>query len=79
MAQCITCGSELHPDRAKKYSYCMAPDCQRKNVKGLDLVAIGVLASLAERADGRCRMIVVTGATARPFADWATAHADGFR
>ncbi len=42
MAQCITCGSELHPDRAKKYNYCMAPECQRKNLKGLDLVAIGV-------------------------------------
>ena len=24
MAQCITCGSELHPDRAKKYDYCLA-------------------------------------------------------
>jgi hypothetical protein len=42
MAQCITCGSELHPDRAEKYNYCMAPDCQRKNLKGLDMVAIGV-------------------------------------
>ena len=42
MAQCITCGSELHPDRAAKYDYCMAPDCQRKNLKGLDMVAIGV-------------------------------------
>ena len=42
MAQCITCGSELHPDRAEKYNYCMAPECQRKNLKGLDLVAIGV-------------------------------------
>jgi hypothetical protein len=42
MAQCITCGSELHPDRAEKYDYCMAPECQRKNLKGLDLVAIGV-------------------------------------
>jgi hypothetical protein len=42
MAQCITCGSELHPDRAEKYNYCMAPECQRKNLKGLDMVAIGV-------------------------------------
>ena len=42
MAQCITCGSELHPDRAKKYNYCMAPECQRKNLKGLTMVAIGV-------------------------------------
>ena len=42
MAQCITCGSELHPDRAKKYDYCMKPECQRKNLKGLTLVAVGV-------------------------------------
>lgn len=42
MAQCITCGSELHPDRAKKYNYCMAPACQEKNLKGLTMVAIGV-------------------------------------
>ncbi len=42
MAQCITCGSELHPDRAKKYDYCMAPACQEKNLKSLTMVAIGV-------------------------------------
>jgi DNA-binding CsgD family transcriptional regulator len=42
MAQCITCGSELHPDRAKKYNYCMSPECQEKNLKGLTMVAIGV-------------------------------------
>ena len=42
MAQCVTCGSELHPERAKKYDYCMAPECQEKNLKGLTLVAVGV-------------------------------------
>ena len=42
MAQCITCGSELHPDRAKKYNYCMAPECQEKNLKDLTMVAVGV-------------------------------------
>ena len=42
MAQCITCGSELHPDRARKYNYCMKPECQEKNLKGLTMVAIGV-------------------------------------
>ena len=42
VAQCITCGSELHPERAKKYDYCMAPECQEKNLKGLTLVAVGV-------------------------------------
>jgi len=42
VAQCVTCGSELHPERAKKYDYCMAPECQEKNLKGLTLVAVGV-------------------------------------
>ena len=42
MAQCVTCGSELHPDRAKKYDYCMKPDCQEKNLKALTMVAVGV-------------------------------------
>lgn len=42
MAQCITCGSELHPDRAKKYNYCLAPECQEKNFTGLTMVAVGV-------------------------------------
>jgi DNA-binding CsgD family transcriptional regulator len=42
MAQCITCGSDLHPERAKKYDYCMAPECQEKNLKGLTMVAVGV-------------------------------------
>jgi len=42
MSQCITCGSELHPDRARKYNYCMARECQEKNAKGLTMVAVGV-------------------------------------
>ncbi len=42
MAQCITCGSELHPERAAKYSYCTARECQEKNAKGLTMVAVGV-------------------------------------
>jgi hypothetical protein len=32
----------LHPERAKKYNYCMAPECQEKNLKGLTMVAVGV-------------------------------------
>jgi DNA-binding CsgD family transcriptional regulator len=32
----------LHPERAEKYNYCMAPECQEKNLKDLTLVAIGV-------------------------------------
>jgi hypothetical protein len=42
MAQCITCGTELHPERAQKYNYCMAPKCQEKNGKGLTMVAVGM-------------------------------------
>jgi hypothetical protein len=42
MPRCVTCGAELHPERAEKYSYCMKPECQQKNAKGLTMVAIGV-------------------------------------
>jgi len=42
MARCVTCGTELHPERAKKYDYCMSPECQEKNAKGLTMVAIGI-------------------------------------
>jgi hypothetical protein len=42
MTQCITCGTELHPERAKKYNYCMSPECQEKNAKGLTMVAVGM-------------------------------------
>jgi hypothetical protein len=40
--KCITCGDDLHPERAEKYDYCMKPDCQAKNLKGLTMVAVGV-------------------------------------
>ena len=42
MAQCITCGTTLHPERARKYNYCMARECQEKNAKGLTMVAVGM-------------------------------------
>ncbi len=42
MAQCITCGTELHPERARKYNYCMARECQEKNAKGLTMMAVGM-------------------------------------
>jgi hypothetical protein len=42
MQKCITCGAELHPERAKKYDYCMSRECQEKNAKGLTMVAVGV-------------------------------------
>jgi hypothetical protein len=42
MNKCVTCGRELHPERAKKYNYCMSRECQEKNAKGLTMVAVGV-------------------------------------
>jgi hypothetical protein len=42
LPRCVTCGAELHPERARKYNYCMAAECQEKNAKGLTMVAIGV-------------------------------------
>jgi hypothetical protein len=40
--RCVTCGAELHPERAARYDYCMAPECQDKNARGLTMVAVGV-------------------------------------
>jgi hypothetical protein len=40
--RCITCGDELHPERAKKYDYCTKPECRRKNARGLRIAAVGV-------------------------------------
>lgn len=42
MPTCRTCGTELHPDRAEKYAYCTADECQRANATGLTMVAVGV-------------------------------------
>ncbi len=42
MPRCVTCGRELHPERARKYDYCMARECQEKNARGLTMVAVGV-------------------------------------
>ena len=42
MSTCITCGTELHPERAAKYNYCMAPECQQKNARGLTIAVVGM-------------------------------------
>lgn len=42
MAKCITCGTALQPERAQKYDYCMARECQEKNAQGLTMVAVGM-------------------------------------
>jgi hypothetical protein len=42
MSNCISCGTELHPERAAKYNYCVAPGCQEKNAKGLTIAVVGM-------------------------------------
>jgi DNA-binding NarL/FixJ family response regulator len=57
MARCVTCGSELHPERAEKYDYCTRRECQRQNARGLEILAVGVnkAADQYEVVDGRTR------------------------
>lgn len=42
MGRCVTCGTELHPERAEKYDYCTASDCQARNARSLTIAAVGV-------------------------------------
>lgn len=42
MARCVTCGVELHPERAEKYDYCLDPDCRAKNARSLTIASVGV-------------------------------------
>jgi hypothetical protein len=42
LATCVTCGDELHPERAERYDYCTKPACQQANAGELPIVAIGV-------------------------------------
>jgi hypothetical protein len=42
MAHCVTCGSELHPERAEKYSYCTRRECREQNAKPLRIAAVAV-------------------------------------
>jgi hypothetical protein len=64
MSKCVTCGSELHPERAAKYDYCTRRACQRQNARGLEILAVGVnkAADQYEVLDGRTR--AETAATA---------------
>jgi hypothetical protein len=39
---CVTCGDELHPERAERYDYCTKPACRQANAEELPIVAIGV-------------------------------------
>jgi hypothetical protein len=42
LATCVTCGTELHPERAQKYDYCTKRECVAGNARGLDMVGVGV-------------------------------------
>jgi hypothetical protein len=42
VARCVSCGVELHPERAEKYDYCMDPACRAKHARGLTIASIGV-------------------------------------
>jgi DNA-binding CsgD family transcriptional regulator len=42
MAQCVTCGSELHPERAEKYDYCTRRECREQNARPLTIAAVAV-------------------------------------
>ena len=42
MAHCVTCGSELHPERAEKYNYCTKRECREENARPVTLAAVAV-------------------------------------
>jgi hypothetical protein len=42
MARCVTCGSELHPERAEKYDYCTKRECRERNARPLTIAAVAV-------------------------------------
>jgi len=63
MARCVTCGSELHPERAEKYDYCTDRTCQERNARGLTILALGVnkAADQYQILDERTQEKVATG------------------
>ena len=42
MVHCVTCGVELHPERAEKYDYCTKRECREENAKPLTIAAVAV-------------------------------------
>jgi hypothetical protein len=38
----VTCGDELHPERAEKYDYCTKPECRARNARPPTIASIGV-------------------------------------
>jgi DNA-binding CsgD family transcriptional regulator len=41
-AQCVTCGDELHPERAEKYDYCTKRACREENARPRTIAAVAV-------------------------------------
>jgi DNA-directed RNA polymerase specialized sigma24 family protein len=68
MTNCVTCGAELHPERAEKYSYCTRRECRERNARGLEILAVGVnkAADQYELVDGRTRAETASRADADP-------------
>ena len=77
MARCVTCGSELHPERAAKYDYCTRRECQERNARGLKVLAVGVnkAADQYEIVDGRTRAETAARDDPEPVAEAAPARA----
>jgi DNA-binding CsgD family transcriptional regulator len=41
-ALCVTCGDELHPERAEKYDYCTRRACREENARPRTIAAVAV-------------------------------------
>jgi hypothetical protein len=42
VAHCVTCGVELHPERAEKYDYCTKRECRERNARPRTIAAVAV-------------------------------------
>ena len=42
MAHCVSCGAELHPERAERYDYCTRRECRERNARPRTIVTVGV-------------------------------------
>src|ERR671936_463800 len=40
MPNCVTCGSELPPERAEKYDYCTRRECRERNARPRTIAAV---------------------------------------
>ncbi len=79
MPRCVTCGRELHPERARKYDYCMARECQEKNTAETCLVEMMIKHGCASMYHHRLGRIAVIGNAGQrgqpPCAPWSPGRA----